>query len=77
MKKLFLLKKKQQPFKINKKIISNITLFDSNIKGVRYKKAEEWIYGTMKKMNDRSIINFKNQNAFKGYILKKNNSLCK
>ena len=31
------------------------------------KPAEEWIYGSLNKIENNFIINFKNQKAFKGY----------
>lgn len=35
------------------------------------KPVEEWIYGTLNKTGNNSIINFKNQKAFNGYQKKR------
>lgn len=46
---------------------SLMTLSKYQIEEKNIKPAEEWIYGSLNKIENNFIINFKNQKAFKGY----------
>jgi len=46
---------------------SLLTLSKYHLEDQNLKTAEEWIYGSLKKKSNNSIINFKNQKAFNGY----------
>ena len=58
-------------FKIFKRHKSLLMLSTSQTKQKNLKPVEEWIYGSLNKIANNSIINFKNQKAFNGYQKKR------